>query len=339
MTDSPPPRSDDASDESVSGPERAVRALDRWQGERRVVAYPVAVIRKYADDRGSAFAALFTHYAFLALFPLLVVLLTVLDRVVHSRPDLQARIIDSVVVELPVIGHRLEQQAQPLSVNGFLMILSAITLLWGATGFYNSAQLLMSQLWNVQGVDRPGFFARLLRAGALVVTLAAGVTLSAAVWWTGLFSPAAGMGRVASIAGAVVLDTGLLAIGLRIVTPRTVPWKRLLLPALATGIAWEILQLAGHWLVVQRLTDLGDLYGVFALVLVTIAWLNLGARVAVVAVEAAVVAADGLWPRRLAQPPLLDADREVLERIVRNEHRRPEEQIDITWQEPDASRP
>lgn len=46
-----------------------MRRLDDWHNEYAFVGYPVAVIRKYADDRGSAVAALLTHYRFLALFP------------------------------------------------------------------------------------------------------------------------------------------------------------------------------------------------------------------------------------------------------------------------------
>lgn len=328
-------RDDDqtADDAGRALPERVVRRFDDWQNHHPVVGYPVAVVRKYADDRGSAFAALLTHYAFLALFPLLVLLLTALNRLGTSNPELQQRIVDSVVAQLPAIGSRLEEAAGPLPVEGVMVVVSVGSLLWGATGLYNSAQLVMSQVWNVEGVERPGFVGRLWRSLVLFTSLGIGALASAVAWWSGLFAPTTAVVQASSVVGMVALNSILLLIGLRIVTPPTVPTTRLIGPAIATGIAWEVLRFAGQWLVTHRLSQLGDLYGIFALVLVTLAWINLVARGGVLFVEASVVRSHDLWPRRLAQPPLTDADREALDRIVRNEHRRPEQHIDIRWEE------
>jgi YihY family inner membrane protein len=314
-------------------PERAVRRFDDWHNDHPAVGYPVAVIRKYADDRGSAFAALLTHYAFLALFPLLVLLLTALNRLVTTRPELQQRIVDSVVAQLPAIGSRLEEAAGPLPVDGVMVVVSVGSLLWGATGLYNSAQLAMSQVWNVEGVERPGFVGRLWRSVVLFASLGVGVLGSAVAWWSGLFAPSTVAMHASSVVGMVILNSVLFLIGLRVVTPPAVPTRHLVGPAIATGIAWEVLRFAGQWLVTHRLSQLDELYGIFALVLVTLAWINLVARAGVFFVEASVVKSHELWPRRLAQPPLTDADREALDRIVRNEHRRPEQVIDITWDE------
>ena len=41
------------------------------------MAFPIAVARKFGDDRGSSLAALISYYTFFSLFPLLVVLATV----------------------------------------------------------------------------------------------------------------------------------------------------------------------------------------------------------------------------------------------------------------------
>lgn len=320
-----------AADGDAAVPERAIRRFDDWHNDHPVVGYPVAVVRKYADDRGSAFAALLTHYAFLALFPLLVLLLTALDRLRTSNPELQQRIVDSVVAQLPAIGSRLEEAAGPLPVEGAMVVVSVASLLWGATGLYNSAQLVMSQVWNIEGVERPGFLGRLWRSLVLFTTLGIGALASALAWWSGLFAPSTAVLQASSLLGMVTLNAVLLLLGLRVVTPPAVPTARLIGPAIATGIAWEVLRFAGQWLVTHRLSQLSDLYGIFALVLVTLAWINLVARAGVLFVEASVVRSHELWPRRLAQPPLTEADREALDRIVRNEHRRPEQVIDITW--------
>jgi YihY family inner membrane protein len=321
----------DRDDGTPALPERAVRRFDALHNEHVVLGYPVAVIRKYADDRGSAFAALMTHYAFLALFPLVVLMLTVLDHVAAGDEAFRERIVDSVSEQLPVIGEMLQDEAEPLAVGSVLVVLSIAGLLWGATGMYNSAQLGMSQIWNVEGVERPGFVGRLWRSLALFATLGAGVLVSAAAWWSGLFVPPTVAIHATSVVGVVLLNAVFLLIGLRIVTPPTIRTRHLLLPAVVSGVAWEVLRFLGQWIVVRQLEQQDQLYGIFAAVLVTIAWLDLVARGVVLGVQASVVWVNDLWPRRLAQPPFTEADREALDRIVRNEHRRPEQRIEISW--------
>ena len=66
---------------------------------------------------------------------------------------------------------------------------------------------------------------------------------------------------------------------------------------------------------------------------VTLFWINLLTRAVIIANEAAVVGGRRLWPRRIAQPPLTEADRRVLEGLVHNERRRPEQHVRVTFDE------
>ena len=52
---------------------------------------PVAVWKKFGDDQAGNLAALIAYYAFFAIFPLLLVLVTVLDIVLKNHPGLQHR--------------------------------------------------------------------------------------------------------------------------------------------------------------------------------------------------------------------------------------------------------
>jgi membrane protein len=56
--------------------DRCLRAADRFQQRHRVLAFPVAVLVKFYDDRAGNLASLISYYAFLAIFPLLLVLVT-----------------------------------------------------------------------------------------------------------------------------------------------------------------------------------------------------------------------------------------------------------------------
>ena len=60
--------------------------LDRLQRRSRAAGFFIAVIYKYVDDQGSYLAALITYYAFVSLFPALLLLTTVLGVVLVGHP-------------------------------------------------------------------------------------------------------------------------------------------------------------------------------------------------------------------------------------------------------------
>src|SRR6201996_5786850 len=86
--------------------------LDRLQRRNRGVSVAVAVIYKYLDDQGAYLAALITYYAFVSLFPLLLLLTTALGVVLAGHPDLQQDVLQSTLRQFPVIGDQLEQPHQ-----------------------------------------------------------------------------------------------------------------------------------------------------------------------------------------------------------------------------------
>jgi membrane protein len=94
--------------------------LDRLQQRSRVAGFVIAVVYKYADDQGSYLAALITYYAFLSLFPLLLLLTTVLGVVLADHPGLQEQIIDSAISQLPLIGDQSEVPPCRAGVNSRL---------------------------------------------------------------------------------------------------------------------------------------------------------------------------------------------------------------------------
>ena len=69
--------------------ERLVNWVDRVQQGRPWLAFPVAVWKKFGDDQAGNLAALIAYYGFAALFPLLLVLVTVLDIVLRNDPALK----------------------------------------------------------------------------------------------------------------------------------------------------------------------------------------------------------------------------------------------------------
>ena len=70
------------------------------------IAFAVAVAKKFSDDQASNLVALLAYYAFLATFPLLLALTTILGLVLRNYPRLQRDLLNSAFAEFPIIGAR-----------------------------------------------------------------------------------------------------------------------------------------------------------------------------------------------------------------------------------------
>ena len=111
-----------------------LRYLDQWQRRHRAVAFVVAVVRKYLDDRGTSLAALIAYYAFFSVFPLLLVFVSVLGFVLDDDPELRDKVVDSALAQLPVVGAQLGDELQPLTGNGVALAIGLGAALWAGLG-------------------------------------------------------------------------------------------------------------------------------------------------------------------------------------------------------------
>ena len=97
---------------------------------------------------------------------------------------------------------------------------------------------------------------------------------------------------------------------------------------------------AGGYLVGHNLKHASEVYGFFAVVLGLLSWLYLGAQLTLYAAEVNVVRARRLWPRSLLQPPLTQPDQRVLVDLAKQEERRPEQAVEVTFTpEPEPGQP
>src|SRR5215472_2822936 len=87
--------------------ERAVRRVDRAQQRHRVPAFIVGVVKKYGDDHGGVLAANLAQSAFVTVFPLLLILVTVLVTVVSGAPSVRHEVLRGVSGQFPFIGEKL----------------------------------------------------------------------------------------------------------------------------------------------------------------------------------------------------------------------------------------
>lgn len=315
---------------------RALRRLDQLQRRRPRLALAYGVVKKYGDDTAGSLAALITYYGFLSLFPLLLVLVTVLGIVAAGHPALAHRVEHSALSEFPVIGTDIGRNLHALrrdSVAGLVIGLAG--LVWGAQGSVQIGQQAMADVWNIPGPDRPGTPARIARSLLMLGVL--GVFLVASTVAAGVVSFARTVTIIVdagSIAATLILDAALYLLAFRILTPRSVAFADLVPGALIGGALWTALQYGGTLLVDHELRGSNNVYGLFGIVLGLLAWISLGARTTMYAAEVNVVRARHLWPRSIVQPPLTDADQEVYAAIARQARQFAEQHVEVDFRPP-----
>src|SRR5665647_3046656 len=119
-----------------------LRRLDRLQQRWRALAFPFAVVRKFGDDQAGSLAALVAYWGFFSLFPLLLVLVTMLGIVLRGHSALQRSILSSALTDFPVIGADLQRGTHALSGHASLSLVIGIGLaLWAALGVLRAMAL------------------------------------------------------------------------------------------------------------------------------------------------------------------------------------------------------
>jgi membrane protein len=277
---------------------RGLRAFDAAQQRSRWLAFPVAVIKKFFEDNGGQFAGLMAYYGFFSLFPLLLVLVTVLGLVLHGDMSLQHRIEDSSLASFPIIGPQIRSHIHSLNGGVFPLAIGLVGALWGGLAFTKATQIALDRVWTVPPDHRHSFFRTKLR-GLMLLSLLGGVN----VVTTALdgFVVAGGdlPQRLGALAASIVLDLGLFVAVFVLLTSYPATVREILPGAIVATIAWEILQHVGGYLVAHQFKTLSNTYGLFALVLGTLAWLHLGAQATLYAAELNVVRSRKLWPRSI----------------------------------------
>ena len=110
---------------------------------------PVATWKKFGDDQAGNLAALIAYYAFASIFPLLLVLVTVLDIVLKNDAALRSQVLHSALSQYPVIGTQLTTNVHGLHKTGLALAIGLILTFFGARGVANAMQNALNSVWEV----------------------------------------------------------------------------------------------------------------------------------------------------------------------------------------------
>ena len=313
--------------------EKAIRKIDATQQRHTPAAFVFGVIKKYGDDNGGVLASNLAYSAFISMFPLLLILVTILGLVASLDPSFRGDVLNAVAGQVPLIGHQLTGNVHQLRRSSIIGLIAGFAgLVWGASGLAQSGLFTMEQVWNLPGPARPGFVPRLGRAALFIGLLGAGAVVTTGLASLNTYILKGFWLVILAELLAAGFNIGMYVGAFRVLTPKGVPTHRLMPGAITGGIGWTVLQVLGTWLVHHYLHS-ASVYGVFATVLGLLAWIYLAVQVTVYSAEINVVLTRRLWPRSVVQPPLTEADRASLALQALQSQRRPEQHVEVTFDE------
>jgi membrane protein len=318
----------------------ATERLDRFQRTHRWAGFPLAVIYKFFDDFGSYLAGVLTYYAFVSLFPLLLLASTVLGFVLAGDQRLQHEVLTSALAQFPVIGQELGQPKH-LSGGATGLIVGILGALYGGLGVAQAFQYATNTMWGVPRNNRPNPLKA--RGRSVVLLGTAGLSVLTTTGLSILGGGGAGaLGQAEKY--LVLLASVLINIAVSIFVFRYAPARQLTVRdvapgAVASAVAWQLLQSFGVVYVRHVIKHASTTNAVFAIVLGMLAFLYIAALVVLLCVEINVIRVNHLHPRALLTPftdnvSLTSGDRRVYAREAKAQRSKGFERVDVTFDEP-----
>lgn len=272
-----------------------LRRFDSYQRRKPVLAFPLAVVKKLGDDEGGSMVSLIAYRGFFSLFPLLLLLTTILGYLLADDDALRRDVVDSTLAQFPVIGDQIK--GNELKGSGIALAVGIVGSLWAGLAVVLETELTFERVWGVPRHNRRGFLATRLRGVGLLLLLGGLSVLSALA--TGLLGGSDPLGPLPGIALAFALNLILFAAVFKLLTPPVASFRALLPGVIVAAVGWQLLQLIGGYYLSHQVKNATPVYGTFALVIGLLAWIHVGALFTVLGAETNVVRARKLWPRSL----------------------------------------
>ncbi len=315
--------------------------LDQFQQRHPWAGFPLAVVYKFVDDQGGYLAALITYYGFLSVFPLLLLLSSVLGFVLQGNPVLQEQILNSALSQFPVIGQQL---GDPRGLRGstVAVVVGLIGSLYGALGVAQATQNAMNTMWAVPRNRRPNPFTSRLRSLLLLgvggVTFLVSSTLSG--FGTTRLALVTNLHEALQLAAtglSIVVSAAFFVFLFRWSTTRELSRGDVLPGAVGAAVVLQLLQTFGAVYVGGVVRNADATNGVFAIVLGLIAYVYLATVAVLLCGQVNVVRVRHLYPRTLLTPftddvDLTDADQRAYTSYARAQRTKGFESVDVSFE-------
>src|SRR5947209_14493857 len=132
-----------------------VGRVDDYQRRHNWLGLPLAVVYKFFDDRGNYLAALVAYYAFVSLFPLLLLFYSVLGFVLQGHSGVRYDIEQTVLKNFPGLGAQLGSALVGFRGSGAGLAIGVLGTLYGGLGAMQAAQAGFNQIYGVARNKQP----------------------------------------------------------------------------------------------------------------------------------------------------------------------------------------
>jgi membrane protein len=251
----------------------------------------VCAIDRFNGGRGSQAAASMAYYFMFSLFPLLLLLISI-GSIVLSRHDVQQMVTDVIAGAIPnsqeVVLDNIELV---LAARGTVTIISAISLLWSASGMFSALSYSVNLMWP--DADWGSFLKQRLAGLAFVGLLF--VILVAATIASSLFNLAIQLGKeqgmdrvvdlsstlwwIVSVLGPWILKFLVFFILYRWIPTASVKARAAVIGAILATVGWDLTTTVFAWFLSSGLINYSVIYGSLGAIVGLLFWMYLGSMV------------------------------------------------------------
>jgi membrane protein len=319
-----------------------IKRIDDYQRRHAWLGFPIGIVYKYVDDQGGYLAALITYYAFLSIFPLLLLASSILGFVLEGNPELRNDILDSAVAQFPVIGAQLDAAPAALTGSSVAIVVGLLGAIYGALGIAQATQHAMNVAWSVPRNRRPNPLRSRLRS--LLLLVVAGLSVLGITLLSMLASEmdvlAGGLGgwtQPIVTALTIALNATVFSLIFWLATADDHAFRDVVPGGLTAALLLHVMQIAGAAYIDGVVSRTSLTYGVFAVVLGLLAWIYITAVLVVMCIELNVVRERRLYPRALMTAftdnvDLTEADRRAYAAYAGAQQNKGFETIQVTFE-------
>lgn len=262
--------------------ERVAGDWDSLAEKNRAVGRSRRLWREFGELKMPLYSTHFAYYAFLAIFPMLLLITAVMSFVLHANPVLEVRLTRSVYELLPDFDRSFRTVLQFAEKYRYIsLIIGLVVFLWAGV---KAAGSLQSGFEVIYGTEKRSYAGRTAVSLGILVVFGSLSLLSTLVNFTsteGLLSwmhvrIGTGWSIVASFSGFVLsLFLGFVMFGCvyRFVPGRLQGYKAILKGAALTAVVMEVVEYAFSFYF-AFIYGAKFLYGTIGFLMGVIIWLN-----------------------------------------------------------------
>jgi YihY family inner membrane protein len=300
--------------------------IDAAQKSSKPAGIAVATFKKFKEDQTTNMAAMVAFWGFFSIFPLFLVLITVLGWVLPASD--KDTVLEHIASMFPLLD---PQTIKGLTGSWWALVLGLGTALWSGIGGARAAQTAFNSVWEIRYHERPGTVKQIVRSLEVLATIGIGLVLTTLI--SGLVtSSSSGVdlgvaGRIGGFVISAVLDVVLFVAAFRMLTAQENTVRDVLPGALLSGLVFFILQEVSAYIISSHLKNAQATYGHFATVITILWWFYLQAIITLLGAQLNVVLKQKLHPRSLVDSPQTEADYRALQAYAEERTYQPEETV------------